>query len=209
MDERHRASKGLGRDLDPACSLKNPNFSVQQFLPRISFPESTHFGPALLWKSCVWNGSWGRSPGAVLSKASLRKLYSAGVSYSICFPSVYRQLYWFSLGKSLTWLPRLTPFVDTSLECSSSHPHCNPCSCGQDGSNSRDRGFCWATCRWFPLACFGNWGLIICYLHAVCTGHVLNACHFLVRKVDGKWGIGRFCPFHLSLRMLYFRGVLY
>lgn len=50
---------------------------------------------------------------------------------------------------------------------------------------------------------------LICYLHAVCTGHVLNVFCFLVRKVDGKRGIGRFCPFLLSLRMLCFRRMLY
>lgn len=39
----------------------------------------------------------------------------------------------------------------------------------------------------FPLACLGNWGLIVRLFHAVLTGRTLvKLCHFLVRKVDGK-----------------------
>lgn len=36
------------------------------------------------------------------------------------------------------------------------------------------------------LPALGNWGLLTCYLHAVLTGHTLNALPFPVRKVDGK-----------------------
>lgn len=62
----------------------------------------------------------------------------------------------------------------------------------------------------FPLACLGNWGFIVCYVHAVLTGHTLKALPFPSEEGGWKMRTWKFCPFllFLSLRMLCFRRML-
>lgn len=82
--------------------LKITAFQLSSSYLRSHFPETQRFRPAFLRRSCVWKGNWGWSPWAVLSR--LPEAQHRCLTHFICCPSVYRQLYWFSLGKSLTWL---------------------------------------------------------------------------------------------------------
>lgn len=109
------------------------------------------------------------------------------LTHFICCPSVYRQLYWFSPGKSLPW-PPFSPLLLIHPQNVQVHTRVAALApgtedrmgapalaligfCGTEGSAGPRAGG-------FPLPALGNWGLFIYWLHAVLTGHVLNALPF-------------------------------
>lgn len=75
------------------------------------------------------------------------------------------------------------------------------------GAPARTEGSVGPYADGFPLACLGNWGFIVCYLHAVLTGHTLKALLFPSEEGGWKMRTWKFCPslLFLSLRMLCFR----
>lgn len=74
------------------------------------------------------------------------------------------------------------------------------------GAPARTEGSAGPCAGGFPLACFGNWGLIVCYLHAVLTSQK-KALPFPSEEGGWKMRTWKFCLFLLffSLRMLCFR----
>lgn len=74
------------------------------------------------------------------------------LTHFICCPSVYRQLYWFSLEKSLPWLPS-SPLLLIQPQNVQIHTCVTTPAPGAEdriGNTSQDGGFCWAMCRWLP-----------------------------------------------------------
>lgn len=123
-DSELTVSKGLYLDSDPACSLKTPPiFSVQQLLLQILFSETQYFGSALLQRSVCEKGQvMGGSHGP--SKASLEQLHSSGTS-SALFAACLQTALLIQSWEVFALAALLTLFVDSSPECSSSHPSCN------------------------------------------------------------------------------------
>lgn len=93
------------------------------------------------------------------------------LTHFICCPSVYRQLYWFSLGKSLPWLPSspLLLIQSQNVQIHTCVPTPAPGAEDRVESTSQDRGFCWAMCRWLPAVC--PWELGAFYLLSSCSSH--------------------------------------
>lgn len=167
----------------------------------------------------MWKGNGAGSSWAMLSRDSLRRLHSlVCLIHFICCPSVYRQLYWFSLGKSLTWLSSSPPFLLIQGQMFKFTPTLQPQLPGGGvgglrtgwGHHPGQRVLLDPCAGGFPLACLGNWGFIVCYVHAVLTGHTLKALPFPSEEGGWKMRTWKFCPFllFLSLRMLCFRRML-
>lgn len=93
------------------------------------------------------------------------------LTHFICCPSVYRQLYRFSLGKSLPWLPSspLLLIQSQNVQIHTCVPTPAPGAEDRIESTSQDRGFCWAMCRWLPAVC--PWELGAFYLLSSCSSH--------------------------------------
>lgn len=184
---RDAVSKWPSQDSNPTCSLKDPGLSVQQFLLKSHSQRPSIFSFPVE-SLCVKNKLGMESLSHVqqgLPEAVCTALVC--LTYFICCSTVYRQLYWFSLGKSLPWLPS-SPLLLIQPQNVQIHTCVTILALRAEDrieSTSQDRGFCWAMCRWFPLSVHKNLGLFICYLHAVLIGHILSDLPF--PSEEGGW----------------------